>query len=33
VWARTHSEWLKKYLELPHGIPSHDTIGRLEIGV
>lgn len=29
VWARTHSEWLKKYLELPHGIPSHDTIGRL----
>ncbi len=20
---------LKKYLELPHGIPSHDTIGRL----
>tara|TARA_R110002072_G_scaffold302603_1_gene486568 strand:+ start:1121 stop:1570 length:450 start_codon:yes stop_codon:yes gene_type:complete len=29
VWARMHSEWLKKYLELPHGIPSHDTIGRL----
>jgi len=29
VWARAHSEWLKKYLELPHGIPSHDTIGRL----
>ena len=29
VWARTHAEWLKKYLELPHGIPSHDTIGRL----
>jgi hypothetical protein len=29
VWARAHAEWLKKYLELPHGIPSHDTIGRL----
>ena len=29
VWAQTHEEWLGKYLELPHGIPSHDTIGRL----
>ena len=29
VWARAHAAWLKKYLELPHGIPSHDTIGRL----
>ena len=29
VWARAHAEWLKKYLELPHDIPSHDTIGRL----
>ncbi|NEO01336.1 MAG: transposase family protein [Moorea sp. SIO3I7] len=19
--------WLKRFLELPHGIPSHDTIG------
>lgn len=22
-------EWLKTFLELPHGIPSHDTIGNL----
>jgi predicted transposase YbfD/YdcC len=22
-------EWLKEFLELPHGIPSHDTISRL----
>jgi predicted transposase YbfD/YdcC len=29
VWARAHAEWLRQYLELPHGIPSHDTIGRL----
>lgn len=29
VWAEAHGEWLRKYLELPHGIPSHDTIGRL----
>jgi hypothetical protein len=29
VWARAHAEWLQQYLELPHGIPSHDTIGRL----
>ena len=29
VWARAHAEWLKKYLELPYGVPSHDTIGRL----
>ncbi len=24
-------EWLKRFLELPHGIPSHDTIRRLFI--
>lgn len=29
VWASLHVEWLKQYLELPGGIPSHDTIGRL----
>ncbi len=29
VWAKSHCEWLKQHLELPHGIPSHDTIGRL----
>jgi predicted transposase YbfD/YdcC len=22
-------DWLKKFLELPHGIPSHDTLGRV----
>jgi len=27
-WAQTQT-WLKKYLKLPHGIPSHDTIGRV----
>jgi predicted transposase YbfD/YdcC len=29
VWAETNKQWLKKHLELPNGIPSHDTIGRL----
>jgi len=29
VWAASNSDWLKQHLELPHGIPSHDTIGRL----
>lgn len=29
VWANAHADWLKKRLELPAGIPSHDTIGRL----
>ena len=29
VWAAANREWLKRHLELPHGIPSHDTIGRL----
>lgn len=29
MWARSKAEWLKKVLELPHGIPSHDTIGRV----
>ena len=28
-WAETQQGWLKKYLKLPHGIPSHDTIGRV----
>jgi hypothetical protein len=25
----THEQYLKKYLKLPHGIPSHDTIQRV----
>jgi predicted transposase YbfD/YdcC len=29
MWAQSHSEWLRKHLELPNGIPSHDTFGRL----
>jgi len=29
VWATSHADWLRRHLELPHGIPSHDTIGRL----
>lgn len=29
LWAESNGEWLRRYLELPHGIPSHDTFGRL----
>ena len=29
VWAKTKGQWLRKHLKLPHGIPSHDTIGRV----
>lgn len=29
LWAAANGEWLKSYLKLPGGIPSHDTIGRL----
>jgi len=29
VWAASNRDWLKQHLELPFGIPSHDTIGRL----
>jgi predicted transposase YbfD/YdcC len=29
IWAEANGEWLKRYLPLPHGTPSHDTIGRL----
>lgn len=28
-WAKAKAAWLRQHLELPHGIPSHDTIGRL----
>jgi len=27
AWAKRR--WLKTFLELPHGIPSHDTFGRV----
>jgi predicted transposase YbfD/YdcC len=29
VWAKSNEAWLKKRLELPSGVPSHDTIGRV----
>ena len=29
TWARTQVEWLRKYLALPSGLPSHDTVGRV----
>lgn len=29
LWAQEKLGWLRKYLRLEHGIPSHDTFGRL----
>lgn len=29
LWAEEKLEWLGGYLRLPHGIPSHDTFGRI----
>ena len=29
AFARAKEQWLRRYLELPHGIPSHDTISRV----
>ncbi len=29
MFAESKKEWLKKFLELPNGIPSHDTIQRV----
>jgi predicted transposase YbfD/YdcC len=29
AFGRRHQDWFKKYLALPHGIPSHDTIERV----
>ena len=28
-WAKAKQEWLQERLDLPHGIPSHDTLGRV----
>ena len=28
-YGKAKYNWLKTFLELPHGIPSHDTIGRV----
>lgn len=29
AWANEKLEWFRRYLKLEHGIPSHDTFGRL----
>ena len=29
VWGEANQEWLRTFLELPSGIPSHDTFGRV----
>jgi predicted transposase YbfD/YdcC len=29
LWANAKLSWLRRYLRLVHGIPSHDTFGRL----
>lgn len=29
LWAKEKIDWLRKYLRLANGIPSHDTFGRL----
>lgn len=29
AWANAKLAWLQQYLKLEHGIPSHDTLGRL----
>jgi len=28
-WAKSKQDWLKTFLELPDGMPSHDTFGRV----
>lgn len=28
-WAKVHEEFFRSFLELPHGIPSHDTFNRV----
>lgn len=29
TFGRAKEDWLRQYLDLPHGIPSHDTFGRV----
>lgn len=29
TYGKAKEEWLKTFLELPNGIPSHDTFGRV----
>jgi DDE family transposase len=28
-WGQARKSWLSEFLALPHGIPSHDTFGRV----
>lgn len=28
-WGRSTRDWLAEWLDLPHGIPTHDTVGRV----
>ncbi len=29
LFGQLNEAWLRTFLELPHGIPSHDTLGRV----
>ena len=29
LWAEAKVDWLRGFMKLEHGIPSHDTIGRV----
>lgn len=29
LWAKANRKWLRTFLEVPNGIPSHDTFGRV----
>ena len=29
LWGREKLDWLRNYVPLEHGIPSHDTLGRV----
>jgi hypothetical protein len=29
AYGKAKQDWLKRYIALPHGIPSHDTFGRV----
>jgi len=29
AWAKAKQEWLETFLDLPNGVPSHDTFGRV----
>jgi len=29
LWAKSNADWLKGRLQLPNGVPAHDTIGRV----